>query len=272
MFDKERFSVKFLSLVLSGLLFLTLQTGCENNPDDDLGPIVDVEINFKAQFDDELLLMRKNYQLDDSTEIRFTRVSFYVSDVVLLKNINGEEEETDVFDLQLVDFTDFTEVNPGNVADGISFVGTNVPVDRYDGIKMGLGVPADLNRTSPAKYDSGHPLASSLHYWQGWQSYMFAMIEGAIDFNGDGNFDSDENFLYHLGSDDAYESTFIYDTLTLEEGKNPTFEVKVDLRRLFRKTDGTPVFDASDKKTTHNPDDFAFISQLMLYFSQVFSL
>ncbi len=272
MFKNERISSNFLILATFGIFLLLLGASCDGGVDDELGAIVDVEVNFKGQFGDELLLMRKNYQLDDSTMINFNRVSFYVSDVVLLKNIDGEEEETDVFDLQLIDFTDFTELNPGTAADGISYIGTNLPVDRYDGLKMGLGVPADLNRTSPDKYDSGHPLASSLHYWQGWGSYMFAMIEGAIDLNRNGTFESDENFRYHLGSDDAYENAFIYETLTLEENTNQTFNVTMDLKRLFRKTDGTPVFDVSDKLSTHNPDDFGFIVQLMLYFSQVFAL
>ncbi len=253
----------------AALALLLLASACGD--DEAFVPTVDVEVNVKATFDDELLLMRQNYRLNDSTEVNFTRVSFFVSDVVLLKSVSGEEEETGIIDLELLDFTPFTAMNPGNAANGISFVGTNVPVDDYDGIKLGLGVPADLNRTSPDKYAFGHPLSNSVHYWQGWESYMFAMIEGSIDLNHNGTFDNGESFKYHTGSDDAYENTFIYEALSLEEGNNPKFALEMDLKRLFVKPDGSRVFDPAEHLSTHNPDDFPFIAQFMLFFSQVFS-
>lgn len=249
---------------------MALASACGPGVDDDLLPTVDVSLNLKGAFGDELLLMRKDYQFDENTIIRFNRVSFYLSDVVF---INDAEEETGVIDLELIDFTDFTEMNPGNADQGLSFLGTNIPVGDYTGLKMGLGVPADLNRLSPddQSLGDGHPLTSSIHYWQGWQSYMFAMIEGTIDLNGNGTYETDESFKYHTGKDEAYETAYLLKSLSLTENMNPELAVTLDIKKIFLNADGSPVFDPSVNKNTHNPDDFPFIRQFMSYFSAIFS-
>lgn len=264
------------NLSVLSLLFLLVLFGSGCGTDETpLAPTVDVEVNLKGTFGDELLLMRKDYNYDENTLIRFTRVSFYVSDIVLLKDVEGGgDEETGLFDLELFDYTDFTELNPGTADEGISYIGTNIPVDNYKGIKLGLGVPADLNRLSPddQSFGEGHPLTSSLHYWQGWQSYMFAMIEGTIDLDGNGTFETEESFKYHLGTDGAYQNAFILKEINLEEGTNPTIEIEFDLKKVFLNEDGSQVFEPEEKLNTHNPDDFDFIQEFMLYFSRIFSI
>ncbi len=255
------------------LLALLMSSAC--NPDDnDLVPTVDVEVNIKGAFGDDLLLMRKDYPLTSTSNIRFDRVSFYVSDLVLLKNVEGgSDEETGVLDIELVDFTPFTEMAPGTAANGLSFIGTNIPVDNYKGIKMGLGVPADQNRLNPSDQSLGpdHPLTNTVHYWQGWQSYMFAMVEGVVDWNGNGIYEAEESFKYHTGKDEAYQNAFVLKDLTMEAGTNPVYGITIDVKKIFMNDDGTFLFDAQTNQNTHNPDDFPFIQQFMVYFSKVFS-
>ena len=139
---------------------------------------------------------------------------------------------------------------------------------------MGIGVPPDLNKLSPddQSLGPGHPLTNSVHYWQGWQSYMFAMIEGSVDLNKDGIYQTEESFKYHTGKDEAFQSTFLLQNINLVEGQNPKLEVTFDLKKLFFNNDGSPAVDPFEKLQTHNPDDFPFIQEFMIYFSRIFSM
>ena len=70
---------------------------------------------------------------------------------------------------------------------------------RIDGIRMGLGVPADQNKgVDPASYPSNHPLGargSAGMHW-GWAAgYIFSVYEGRMQT------DPEVPFAYHAGND-----------------------------------------------------------------------
>jgi len=73
---------------------------------------------------------------------------------------------------------------------------------QIDGLRMGLGVPADQNRgVDPATYPSNHPLGvrgSSGMHW-GWAAgYIFSIYEGRMQTN------PEVPFAYHAGDDTCY--------------------------------------------------------------------
>ena len=75
---------------------------------------------------------------------------------------------------------------------------------QIDGLRMGLGVPAELNQgVDPALYASNHPLSvqgSSGMHW-GWAAgYIFSIYEGRMLT------DPNIPFAYHAGNDTCYRS------------------------------------------------------------------
>ena len=73
---------------------------------------------------------------------------------------------------------------------------------QIDGVRMGLGVPADLNKdVDPASYPSDHPLGvqgSAGMHW-GWAAgYIFSVYEGRMQT------DPEIPFASHAGDDKCY--------------------------------------------------------------------
>ena len=230
-------------------LFL-LVTSCDK--DDQNGT---VELHFLATYDGAPLVMLEPYDYTEGISILFQRFNFYLSDVALLK----DGKETDVLD---IDFVEFDGIDDANKAmEGVALpTWFEVPAGDYDGIRIGLGVPAGLNATQASDYPSTHPLGMVSHYWQDWNSYIFTMINAKIDTNADGLHD-DGSVLYHCGSDEVYRSKTVNLPISVREGENSRITFTVDLKDLFK--DGNGYLDVVAKPNTHNINDLAVANQVM---------
>jgi hypothetical protein len=101
-------------------------------------------------------------------------------------------------------------------------------------IKINVGVDENANHADPALYELSHPLtyqSPSMHW--GWSSgYLFVVIEGQVDTNGDGTFDN--TFTFHLGLD-KYLNTIENNSLSivLSAGKKAYINLNIDYAKLF---------------------------------------
>ena len=83
------------------------------------------------------------------------------------------------------------------------------PTDLSNTMDVIIGIDSIVNHIDPASYPSISPLAyqsPSMHWQMGtdpqnW-SYLFIVLEGQVDIDGNGTFDSGETFVYHIGGDD----------------------------------------------------------------------
>ena len=92
---------------------------------------------------------------------------------------------------------DFGDVDPHTMLDLVTDGDLQI-----DGLRMGLGVPADQNRgVDPATYPSNHPLGvrgSAGMHW-GWAAgYIFSIFEGRMQTT------PEVPFAYHAGDDTCY--------------------------------------------------------------------
>ena len=238
----------FAVLLFASFLF---QFSCD--PDPEFEATSDVQLIFKGKYADEVLMINNNYDFDGSP-IRFDQFNFYISNVVLVKEIVGNPEETELIEIDFVDLS-FKPVDISDAAKGFTIDVPNIPVGEYSGIKLSLGVPSDLNKTSWDEYGSGHPLRMPGHHWAAWESFIFCKTEAKIDVDNDNSFS--HKLSYHTGADEAYRTRFFAKDITLEKGAVSTVSFTVDVKMVFED------IDVMNQTGTHNITDMDLVNELM---------
>ncbi len=218
---------KLTFLLVLSVLFTA--SSCDKD-DPILSEVTSIELNFKANFEGERLVMGQTYDYNGRS-IRFSVFDFYVSDMVLVQNNGSSIEETEVVDVDLIDLS-FDDSDPNAAESGRTLAVNNVEIGEYVGVKMGLGVPGDLNRTNFVDYPSSHPLNNAAHYWAGWGSFIFARVEGRFDADNDGTFE--KGFVYHTGTDDSFKTKSVDQVLMLDKDSVQKLVFDINLKGLLK--------------------------------------
>lgn len=243
--------MKKLFPIILFISFLVFQYSCK--PDPNFEATTDVELVFKGKYADEVLMINTAYDFDGNP-IRFDQFNFYISNVVLVKEIVGNPEETELLEIDFVDLS----FKPADIADatqGFVITAPNIPVGEYSGIKINLGVATDLNNTSWEDYGSGHPLRKPGHFWSAWNSFIFSKTEAKIDVDSDGSFS--HKLAYHTGSDEAYRTKFFAKDITLEEDVPSLVSFTVDAKMMFED------INVMIETGTHNINDMDLVNEVM---------
>lgn len=232
-------------------LFLALQYSCK--PDPIFEATTDVELIFKGKYADEVLMINTEYEYDGNP-IRFDQFNFYISNVVLVKEIVGNPEETELLEIDFVDLS-FKPADVNDATEGFVITAPNIPIGEYSGIKINLGVASDLNKTSWEDYATGHPLRKAGHYWSAWNSFIFSKTEAKIDVDSDGTFT--HKLAYHTGSDEAYRTKFFAKNIKLDEDVTSKISFVVDAKMMFDNVD------IMTETGTHNINDMDIVNVIM---------
>lgn len=204
------------------LLFVLLMAGCNDDSDSDQpGEVV---LNFKGQYDGAPLLMyEREYNYPGEVKTKFQLFHFYISDVTLLPEDPGSGGAVKLFDVALVSFKDIQD--EAAAAGGVSVRAEAVPPGRYGGIRFGIGLTEELNKTQPGDYAPGHPMTDN--YWSWATGYVFFKIEGNADVVGEGNFT--EKLTFHIGLDDHFREKSFSRPLEVRSGQPLELAFEVDL-------------------------------------------
>jgi hypothetical protein len=213
-------------LLIITLFGLTLTT-CKDREDDRLPAPGEVELRFRGTFGDAPLLMYERvYPYQEGAQVRFQLFHFYISDVALIREGVGESGP----ELIEVDLNSFEDIqDEAAAARGIDIKIDEVPAGVYRGIRMGIGVSPDLNRTNPGNYAAGHPLSGN--YWSAATGYVFFKIEGNADLNDSGVFS--EKLTFHIGLNEFYREKEFIRPIRVEAGVPARLEFTVDARRVL---------------------------------------
>ena len=191
-----------------------------------------LELSFTANYDGIPLVINEQEYDYAGNPIRFSKVSFYVSNVTL--------GETEISDVNYIDLTK-THTDKVSAERGTTMDFPKIPVGEYQSVAFGIGVAPDLNRTKPSDYSTSHPLGAdnSGEYWEAWNSYIFVKIEGQYDADGNGFDGEDIAFAYHVGQDELYKTLkATFDSpLLLEVDTQTDINFSIDLKKLL--TTGT---------------------------------
>ena len=239
------------------ILFLFVTTIFINfscDPDPILEDVTDVELTFKGKFGEETFLINKSDWQYNNMDIRFDQFNFFISNVKLVKEGLSGQEETDLVEIDFVDLS-FAPVDLEDAQKGFTLKISNVPVGEYDGIKIGLGVPADLNKSSWDEFGDGHPLRKVSHHWAAWDSFIFSKTEASIDVDNDGGFV--HKISYHTGSDDAFVTAYEPKQISLSKEEITNITLEVDVKEMFDDIDVIQDFG------THNLTDIDLVKKVM---------
>lgn len=204
-----------------------------------------VNINFKAKYDGQALVALDNYSYPDGRNITFSKFTYYLSDFALV-NTDNSVELIDVEFFSLADVLSSVELSEA----GYDYLIKDVPVGGYDQIFFNIGLDEEINATLPSDYPSDSPLARTGEYWGGWNSYVFAKIEGFIDIDNNGTFESSEGMSLHIGSDIALRSILKNKAINVQAGKTAQLEVVFDLKDLFLQNGD--IYDIDNNKQLHS--------------------
>jgi hypothetical protein len=224
----------------------------------------ELALSFKATYNGEPLLINQYYEYVNGQKINFFRSQFYISNITLVKASGNVV----IKDAEYINFSD-KNTDLAGAKLGQIVTCTNIPMGEYTGIKMSIGLPADVNATKPESYKTDNVLSQASEYWQSWKSYIFTKQEGKLDIDKDGK--EDFTFGYHTGADAAYRTVEIQQPLSLIGSANYAGTVKIDVKKLFTRTDGT-FLDITKKQTTHQLSDTTYSNYLMNNFKNAISI
>ena len=245
--------MKLLNFIFFSLLILGLAS-CNDDPADTKGTVT---LHFKAVYDDIPLQMFNNRPFENGQTLEFTHLSMIISDLELLKQ--GSPELLDEVEIVNLTFDNTTAAEAG-----YTLTISGVPTGTYDGMRFGVGVPADVNAKKPADFPSGNPLSNTAYYWTPWSSYIFMKTEGRLDTIGNGT--TDLGFALHTGSDALYNILEANIPLTVQDGLETNMDIVIDYKKVLQGVD------IKANPQNHSPDDISTITAIVNNLAIAFSL
>lgn len=234
-------------LVVIGLMIFL--NGCDK--DDVVTDNSQVNLSFSARYGSLPFQALQAYSYGTVRSIKISKLDFFLTGITLLSASGNQEISTS----GLVDLTGNSEaektVNLKALKSG-----------DYTGIRFKLGVKSDLNKKLPKDFKSDHPLSSTTHYWDAWNSYIFSKIEGVLDTKGDKVYDL--GFAVHTGTDACIEEVTINKAFTLTPNQSYSLNLDVDVEHIFLQNG--QYFDLESSPLNHNPSN---ISTLKIFASHL---
>lgn len=235
--------------------------------DDDNGtPTGTLEIFFEPIYgeDRDLISPITNFSYASGNDIRVIVSDMYLGNISL-----GTANETTV--LSEIEYISMGEAEMDE-STGLTdkfLVLNDVPAGSYSFFEFGVGVPPELNSKTPSDFGSSHPLSRGGNYWDAWDSYIFAKLEGRLDVNNDGSFS--QNFIYHSGQDELYRILRANIPLTINEGGTTRLKIVIDHEKLLVNEDGEYV-DIEETPIDHSAGDLALVRFIADNYGRAFSL
>lgn len=249
------------------ILLLSLSS-CEE--EQIIGATGNVNLNIKAQFAGNPFVVDQPYLFGSANQVKFDQLNLFISNVALLEA--ETDDETDLMELRLADFSD----NAAGEAETFSF--STVPAVAYRGIKLSIGVPSSLNKSSVANFGAGHPLKQNFdsHFWEEGNSFFFLKLAGVYDLNGDGVFGdapTDSPFELFPAKNSNFTTVTISKPFTLKDGETADINLTLDILKLLQTTDNQTIdFSAGENLSTYNPENNDLSSLLMGNFETALEL
>lgn len=242
--------MKKLLLFLSPFLFLSSRCKpiqpCDCVPPDAQGV---VNLNFKPIFNSKAFVINQIYTIDGKN-VRFTRLSFLLTETCPKSTTNSFSCGTNSYLIDLTTLDDSTKS-----AKGFSQALKNTTEGSMSGLQMGLGVAKNLNASLPKDFASSNPLSDAGLYWADWKSYIFAKLEGSIDKDGDGRFET--GITLHTGGDDSFRQVWFSKSFTADAIGSTTLNFDLNINTLLTGIDLATV------NSTHQTGDLPTMMKMM---------
>lgn len=216
-----------------------------------------LEMTFKAVYANRPLIINNVYDYNGK-KVRFEKLQFFIAyDAGGLETAVGANTPSTA----LVKLT--------NLTDSISAV-TGVTVDiplasrTWSSINLGAGIPKTLNAKLPKDFSFPNGMADSGNFWDSWQSYIFAKLEGKIDKDGDGIFET--GITLHTGGDEVFTPLKYTKTFLIKDATTTKVTFELNINELVKNIDLTTV------NSTHQVGDLSVMKVMMANFPTALTL
>ena len=205
-------------LILLALPLLFVAQSCHTDNSVSTG---NLNLKFKPTFNAKPFVINQIYTINGKN-VRFTRFQIYTTRYC-------SSATADCSNAVFVNFTsldDSTKAAKG-LSSQLSFTAAN-----YTTLDIGLGVDAKSNAKTPKDYTSTNPLSSYDDYWADWNSYIFFKLEGLMDKDGDGKFET--GISLHTGSNECFRSFTLNKTFSVPDNGSVDLNFEVNLNTILR--------------------------------------
>ncbi|HRX29104.1 MAG TPA: hypothetical protein P5235_06935 [Saprospiraceae bacterium] len=223
-----------------------------NNDDDD--KTYDLSINFTANYAGQDLVLLQDYEYPSGGIVKFQKVSFYLDKL---------DVANQSFSDNIIQYIDFKRTDVNADVEKFSVNIDNIKENTYSGIDFLVGVNPTDNAKKPYEFTVDNPLSYASEYWDAWNSYVFAKLEGYYTTPSG----TTHQFAYHIGGDQALITMNMNHSFELN--KNQTLDISLDVEKVF---EGETIFDIESKKTVHNEGELPYMMQLVGNMKNAFSI
>jgi hypothetical protein len=224
-------------------------SGCKK---DDEGT---VKITFNGVYGSDPLVMMENHDYANGQKLFLSKAEFFVSDLSLIDDSGSEQKLSDI------ELVDLSMTSQADATQGITFTFRDIPAKTYDDMRIGIGVPGDINATTPSSHSSSSPLSNTGRYWVPWTSYIFSKTEGKLDTLVDANINPDLGFAYHTGTDNLYAALSLSNSVPVPNDGEVEIIFILDYAKLLG-LPGNPL-DIKAKPQNHNPQDTVYLHAIV---------
>ncbi len=221
--------MKKLILFLSPILFLSTQCqkdcGCVAPPN----PQGIVNLNFKPNFNTKPFVINQIYEIEGK-KVRFTRLSYLLTETCAKTNTYSGSCGSNAYLIDLTTLDDSTKS-----AAGFTQKLTQLLEGDKTNLQMGLGVETQLNRSKPKDFGASNPLSDASLYWESWNSFIFFKLEGLMDKDGDGKFET--GITLHTGGNECFRNIIFNKSFTVEKTGLTTLNFDLNINTLLRGID-----------------------------------
>jgi hypothetical protein len=225
-------------------------------------PIGDIDIKIKSIYADKPLIINQINEYNGK-KIRFTKFQFFLNHEINYFD-NPDTTTTNLDRIPRADLLDFTSLNDSAKA----AVGVQWGLSSFKGDKkimiLDIGVGKKLNAKLPKDFTPSEPLFDTTNYRTDWKSFIFVKLEGTMDKDGDGIFET--VFKIHTGGDNLLKNVKFNKNYTVGGVEMAKINFELNMNELLKGIDLANLDSA--QQTTISPA----ARQLMDNFSTAFIL
>lgn len=222
---------------LALLLTLSIIISCNRNKAPEPEPEVptpeygSLSLEIDHKYGESTFELNQDYTTTSGQTIRFTDLSYYLSNVKLM-----DWDEVNVFEVPNSYY--YVEAKNGKK----TIVIPNIPIGDYDKIEFSIGVDSLANHDIDRNEGDLDPAGNNRMIWNWNTGYKFLRAEGAFDVA-----DSTDTFIFHTGGNQNYV-TIKFDGheheghkvsgnqhfgISIESGKTAKLAFTADAKKLF---------------------------------------
>jgi hypothetical protein len=191
-------------------------------------------MNFKAMYANKPLVINQVYDYNGK-KVRFTRLQFFIAyDLGLFSSPVSVSDNLP--STALVKFTNLTD--SASAAGGVD-VELALANKSWPSLNFAIGVPKVQNAKLPKDFVFPDPLTDGSNFWDAWQSYIFSKLEGSMDKDGDGVFET--GITLHTGGNEVFTPVKFTKNYTVANGSKTIVNFELNINELVKGIDLTTV-------------------------------